>query len=151
MRPDNLWEWTLEAYARPGVPEQCLRLQDEFGQHTSLLLWAVWAETSDKRLLADAAEVAHAWEAMPLGPLRDLRRALKAPFPPVEDQAREGLREDIKGAELRAERVLMESLATLAGDARGGAHALDALKAASAAWGRPAPDEALAALAAALG
>ena len=38
----SLWGWTLEAYARPGVPEACLELQDEYGQNTSYLLWAVW-------------------------------------------------------------------------------------------------------------
>src|SRR5262249_34016824 len=40
----SLWEWTLEAYARPGVPEATLSLQDRHGQNTSYLLWAVWAE-----------------------------------------------------------------------------------------------------------
>jgi uncharacterized protein (TIGR02444 family) len=147
----SLWDWTLKAYAQPGVPEACLRLQDVLGQNTDLLLWAVWAETADQDLLARAAELARAWEATALVPLREVRRALKAPFPRVEDGAREGLREDVKAAELRAERVLMEALETMSRHSRGGAHALDALKAASAAWGRPAPDEELAALAAALG
>ena len=147
----SIWDWTLGAYGRPGVPEACLRLQDSFGQNTDLLLWAVWAETSDPALLASAAEATRRWEALALAPLREVRRALKAPAPPVEDAAREGLREDVKAAELRAERVLLETLAALAGAARGGAHALDALRAASAAWGRPAPGEELAALAAALG
>ena len=145
-----IWEWALNAYGQPGVPEACLRLQDEFGQNTSLLLWAVWAEVGDAELLARAAEVTRAWEATALVPLRTVRRALKAQVPPVADAAREGLREDVKSAELRAERVLMETLASLSGDHRGGAHALAALQAASAAWGPAAPDDALAALAAAL-
>jgi len=147
----SLWDWTLRAYGRPGVPDACLRLQDAFGQNTSLLLWAVWVETADKALLVRAAELARAWEATALVPLREVRRALKAPFPPIDDGAREGLRDDVKGAELRCERVLMETLEAMAGDARGGAHELDALKAASQAWGRAAPDDELAALAAALG
>ena len=67
----------------------------------------------------------------------------------MDDRAREGLREDVKAAELRAERALMESLEPLGKN--GGAHALAALEAASAAWGKPAPANALAALAAALG
>ncbi|THD77420.1 MAG: TIGR02444 family protein [Phenylobacterium sp.] len=145
-----IWEWALSAYGQPGVPEACLRLQDEFGQNSSLLLWAVWAEVGDPALLARAAEAARAWEATALGPLRKVRRALKPAAPPVADAAREGLREDVKNAELRAERVLMETLASLSGDHRGGAHALAALQGASAAWGPRAPDEALAALAAAL-
>lgn len=146
----SLWDWTLRAYARPGVPEACLRLQDEFQQNTSLLLWAVWAEAKDQDLLARAAEVARAWEALALVPLRDVRRALKTPFPPIEDEAREGLREDVKAAELRAERVLMETLEAMTPRAAG-AHALQALEAAADAWGRSAPSAELAALAAALG
>jgi uncharacterized protein (TIGR02444 family) len=144
-----IWEWALAAYGRPGVAEACLTLQDEYGQNSSFLLWAVWAEAKDPELLARAAGVARDWDETALQPLRRVRRAMKTPRPPIDDDAREGLREDIKAAELRAERVLMETLASLA--ERGGAPALEALKAASAAWGPTAPDEALAALAAALG
>jgi uncharacterized protein (TIGR02444 family) len=144
-----LWDWTLRAYGQAGVPEACLALQDAYGQNTSLLLWAVWAEAADPALLARAADVARRWEALALTPVRDVRRALKPAFDGVEDAEREALREDVKAVELRAERVLMEALEALTGE-HGGAHALAALEAASAAWGRPAPDNALAALAAAL-
>lgn len=146
----SLWDWTLQAYGRPGVPEATLNLQDAHGQNTSFLLWAVWAEGPDAATLSTAAELAKAWDATVLKPIREVRRALKPPFPPVDDGAREGLRDEVKAAELRAERVLMETLETLAGNAGGGRPALAALKAASAAWGGPAPDEALAVLARAL-
>lgn len=146
----TLWSWTLEAYAREGAPQACLRLQDVHGQNTSLLLWAVWAETDDAGLLDRAADLARRWEALALAPLRDVRRALKPAFTGVDDDARGGLREDVKAAELRAERVLMETLEGLA-KGKGGARALTALEAASRAWGKPAPPDALAALAAALG
>ena len=53
-----LWDWTLEAYSQAGVPEACLTLQDTYGQNTSFLLWAVWAETADRDVLARAAEAA---------------------------------------------------------------------------------------------
>ena len=147
----SIWDWTLRAYGRPGVPETTLRLQDAFGQNTDLLLWAVWAETVDPGLLAQAVNVTRKWETMAVIPLRDVRRALKTALAPVDENARERLREDVKAAELHAERVLMETLAGLTGDQKGGAHALDALKAASAAWNPAAPDTELAALAAALG
>jgi uncharacterized protein (TIGR02444 family) len=146
-----IWDWTLAAYARPGAPEACLRLQDRFGQNTDLLLWAVWAEVKDAGLLARAVAVTRRWDETALTPLRAVRRGLKAALPPVDDAAREGLRGEVKAAELRAERVLLETLAEITGPARGGAHALDALKAASAAWSPAAPDAELAALAAALG
>jgi uncharacterized protein (TIGR02444 family) len=146
----SLWDWTLEAYGRGGVPQATLTLQDAHGQNTSFLLWAVWAEAGDPALLARAAETAKAWDAKVLSPIRDIRRTLKPAFPPVDDGAREGLREDVKAAELRAERVLMETLASFAGASSGGTHALAALQAAAKAWGKPAPDDLLAQLAQAL-
>lgn len=145
-----IWEWALEAYARPGVPEACLKLQDEHGQNTSLLLWAVHAETKDPVLLGRAAEAARAWDEAALVPLRGVRRALKATLPPVDDGARRSFREEVKAVELAAERLLLETLEGLV-HGQAGAHALEALKAASTAWGKPAPDDVLAELAAALG
>jgi uncharacterized protein (TIGR02444 family) len=146
----SIWDWALEAYARPGVPEACLKLQDVHGQNTSLLLWAIWAEADDAELLSRAAALTRTWDETAMVPLRAVRRALKAELPPMPDGAREGLREDVKAAELRAERVLLETLADLSGPRRGGASALAALRAATRAWGAAAPDEALAALAEAL-
>lgn len=145
-----IWEWALDAYARPGVPQAALALQDEHGQNTSFLLWAVHAEAKDPDLLARAAEAAKAWDRTALVPLRAVRRALKPPLPPFSDHARESLREEVKGLELAAERLLMETLDQMA-HSGGGAHALEALEAASRAWGTPAPANALAELAAALG
>ncbi|WP_332765535.1 TIGR02444 family protein [Phenylobacterium sp.] len=146
----SLWDWTLEVYSLAGVPEATLDLQDRHGQNTSFLLWAIWAEGPSAEALADGAAAAKAWDATVLKPIRQVRRALKPAFPPVDDGAREALREDVKAAELRAERVLMETLETLAPASSGGHPALESLRAASAAWGSPAPDEALARLARAL-
>ncbi len=149
-----LWDWTLQAYAQPGVPQACLSLQDDDGQNTPLLLWAVWAETTDPGLLDAAAALARRWEALAIGPIRAVRRGLKPAFDGVDDSAREGLREDVKAVELRAERVLMEAFEAMT-ETPGGAPALAALAAASQAWARAggarAPDAALASLAAALG
>jgi len=145
-----LWDWTLEAYARQGVPQACLSLQDDHGQNTPFLLWAVWAETADLDLLARGAEVARRWDGLAVTPIRAVRRALKLPVEGVADRERKGLREDVKALELHAERVLLGALEAL-GRGPGGTSALKALEAASRAWGPPAPDNALAALAAALG
>ena len=146
----SLWDWTLEAYARPGVPEACLALQDEHDLNTSFLLWAVWAEGPDAAVLAQAASAGKTWDARVLKPIREGRRTLTAGFPAIDDGGREGLREDVKSVELRAERVLMETLEALTEDRRGGTPALTALQAASRAWGVRAPDDALARLAGAL-
>src|ERR1700753_387731 len=102
----GLWDWTLEAYARPGVLEACLSLQDDHAQNTPLLLWAIWAEAADPDLLARAADVARRWDSVAVSPIRAVRRALKPPVDGVAEREREGLREDVKAVELRAERVL---------------------------------------------
>ena len=146
----SLWDWTLEAYAQAGAPEACLALQDDYGQNTSFLLWAVWAEGADPATLEAAAAAGRRWDDEVLKPIRAVRRTLKAPFPEVDEGAREALREDVKSAELRAERVLMETFEALTGRRRGGRPALEALQAASRVWGKPAPDDALARLARAL-
>ena len=146
-----LWDWAVGAYARPGVSQACLRLQDEFGQNVSFLLWAAWARPQDPQLLARGAAVARAWEEAVLQPLRASRRALKPARPPVADAARERLREEVKAAELHAERILTETLETVGAAPRGAGSAADALAAASRAWGgAPPPLQALAALAEAL-
>lgn len=145
----SLWDWVLAAYGRPGVPETCLTLQDAYGQNTSFLLWALRTRAADPALLAPAAEVTRLWDERALSPLREVRRALKPACPPVGDGARETLREEVKAAELHAERVLVETLEQLC-DAVGGGSGLAALKAAAQAWGEPAPDPVLASLAAML-
>ncbi len=146
----SLWDWTLDAYSRPGVAEACLVLQDEHGLNTAYLLWAVWAEGAPDPVLDQAAGLAKAWDNEVLKPVRAVRKRLKPAFPGIDDAEREGLRDDIKAAELRAERVLMENLAHLAKNASGGMPAQHALIAAARAWGMAPPEQALAVLAGAL-
>ena len=143
-----LWDWAVSAYGRPGVADACLTLQDAHGQNTCLLLWAAWAGATP-HTAQPAAEFAKAWDEAAVTPLREVRRALKADFPPLAEDERERLRNAVKAAELQSERLLLEGLERLSPQSSGAAP-LDALTAASAAWGRPAPQPALAALAAAL-
>lgn len=91
----GLWDWTLAAYARPGVPEATLALQDEHGFSTALLLWAVWADP-EPEALANGVQVTVGWDETVLWPLRTVRRTLKAPRRPFDDLAREGLREEVR-------------------------------------------------------
>ena len=144
-----IWDWVLEAYGRAGVPAATLTLQDIHGQNTSYLLWAIHARSTDKDLLVRAAAAARAWDQTALVPLRDVRRALKPPLAPFPDDQREAFREAVKALELASEKLLMETLDGLSHE-RGDAAVLDVLHAASQAWGHPAPDDALAVLAAVL-
>jgi uncharacterized protein (TIGR02444 family) len=136
----SLWDWAVETYGRPGVGEACLALQDSYGQNVSFLLWALWAGP-DEAALARGVQAAREWDQAVLAPLRSVRRALKTD---------EALREDIKAAELKAERRLLEALEPLAKAAPD--DALQALTAASTAWGSgaAAPRQALQRLATAV-
>ncbi len=144
---DGFWDWALTAYDRPGVAEACLSLQDDFGQQTAYLLWAVWASPDD-RALANGAELARHWEAAILGPVRQARRALKVPLAPVDDAGRLSVRESVKAVELDLERLLMTSLAGLSTPTPG--PALASLLRAGETWGDPPTIEALQRLATAL-
>jgi uncharacterized protein (TIGR02444 family) len=146
----GLWEWAEAAYARPGAAQACLKLQDEHGQNVCLLLWAVWAGGLDAAQLAAGVRLARRWETDVVAPLRRVRRALKDEAAGIAREARLRLRAEIQAAELEAERALLEGLQALGSRAVGGAEALVALNAASAAWGEPAPQPTLADLAAAL-
>jgi uncharacterized protein (TIGR02444 family) len=143
------WDFILALYGRDGVQEACLSLQDDHGQCVPLLLWRAWALAEDRQVngpvLAAAIETAQAWHGEVLVPVRSVRRRLKSDFPNVDDAARLALRQDIATREMAAERLLVETLETLAGAAPiGPAVPLEALRATAHAWGGgPAPDDLL--------
>ena len=70
-------------------------------------------------------------------PLRGVRRALKPARPPVDEAAKEALRDAVKAVELQGERVLMESLEALSGPSGAPIPVLDGLVAAAEASGDP--------------
>lgn len=147
----RLWDWALEAYARPGVEALCLELQDQDGQCVSFLLWAAWAaiegRTPDADRLATAAGVARDWEAFVGSPLRAARRGLKRPFAGVAEVEREALRLRLGVEELAAEGLLLEALEALSPPEGGKADLAEALAAAGAAWSPPPPMATIEALA----
>ena len=130
---EDLWEFALAVYARPGVEGACLRLQ-EAGADVCLVLTALWL---DRRACALDAEgltrlqrASQHWQDTVVRPLRQLRQAWKAPS--GADERLAALREQLKGLELAAEREQLARLARLAGhwpcrdaqDSRGWLHAL---------------------------
>ncbi len=123
----EFWDWAVAAYARPGVADACLELQDVHRQNVPLLLWALWRGGD----VTAAVTLARAWEIEVIAPLRGVRRRLKG------RSGAEALRDQVKAVELEAERTLMAALEGVAGPAGDG----DALEAAAKAWGEtPAPE-----------
>ena len=100
-----LWDFAVEVYARPGVRELCLRLQDEHGLDVDVLLAAAWAAHQGLRLDAAAAraldEAARPVREHFTLPIRELRRA--AAHDPE-------LKQLLLSAELRAERLALHAL-----------------------------------------
>ena len=153
----DAWRWAFAAWSRPGVEALCLELQNHHGQCPPLLLWRLWALETRRPVSAAALEAAarttRQWHVQVVEPLRAARRALAAAIDGVEDAGRLVLRDRIRGAELAAERLLIETLDAMA-DAPAvagapGPHPTEALIAVAAAWGESVPADRLAALAAA--
>ena len=98
----SLWSWAVQAYARPGVAQACLQLQDAHRQSVPYLLWAAWAAQSGRLVtphaLKAAAALAVQWEGAAVAPLRSARRGLKAPLAGAAESEREALRETVKAA-----------------------------------------------------
>lgn len=128
--PCPFWDWSVAFYARPGVAEACLMLQDRGGHDVVLVLFALWlAERGarvDDGLAARALKVGEGWRDRVVAPLRTLRRQLKEGLaePPHElaPEARQpshvsALRARIKALELASERLQVLALADLVGDA----------------------------------
>ena len=148
----SYWDWAVAVHGREGVDQALMQLQDAHGQCMAYLLWAAWAAGEGRPLepviLAQAAALARHWEAGATGPLRAARRGLKAQAPPIDDEARQALREQVRTAEFAAERLLMETLEALAPEPEGRAGNLAAaMIEAALAWGRSAPEPELRGLA----
>lgn len=106
------WRFSLMIYARPGVADALLRLQDRDGHNVNLILFGLWLGVCEGARL-DAAALSRAKAATAgldhdiVAPLRDLRRALKGdPDPDVRD-----LRRRLLGLEIAAERRAQARLA----------------------------------------
>jgi uncharacterized protein (TIGR02444 family) len=148
----TLWEWSIRAWAAPGVEAACLDLQDAQNQNIPLLLWAAWSATTGRVPAADeieaACDTARAWQETAIAPLRAVRRALKTRIPDLEDEDRTAVRAQVKAVELDAERRLLAALEALAASPAGPPERpLPVLVAVARAWSPITPRTALTRLA----
>lgn len=151
----SLWDWACAHYAKPGVSEACLALQDNHEQNAPLLLWAAWTAAErrkpDAEMIEAACDTARAWDGVVVEPLRKVRRLLKAPIPDIEEGPRLEIRDQIKALELSAERHLLEALQAIAPEPDNAPRPIiDALAATARTWSSVTPRPALIRLADAL-
>jgi uncharacterized protein (TIGR02444 family) len=116
----DLWAFALKVYASSGVAAACLDLQDDYGADVPVLLTALWMARRGLRLdpagMAVIESAVGPWRDGMVTPLRALRRQLKAGPPPAPSPETEALREEIKRAELHAEKIELATLAALVAD-----------------------------------
>jgi len=130
---EAFWRFSLALYARPGVAEALIALQDRAARDVNLILFGLWLGASRGRRLA-AGELAGAEAAIApvttaaVAPLRQLRRQLKG----AADPDLEALRRRIAGLEPAAERRVQHRLAAQFAGLSGAAPEGDRLAAADA-------------------
>lgn len=151
----DFWDWAVKAYARDGVADACLALQDDHGQCVPLLLWAAWRARVGQGIgeseASKAAGIARLWSEDVVAPLRQVRRRLKTPLESGDEAIRLPLREKIKALELDAERALMARLEALVPEKSYAKQAIgESLLRVARAWSSEVPKDGLAGLAEAL-
>jgi uncharacterized protein (TIGR02444 family) len=118
-KADAFWRFSLMLYARPGVAEALIALQDRAGHNVNLVLFGLWLAVCEGAML-DAAGLARAEAAMAgldrevVQPLRRLRRALKG----AADGDIRDLRRRVLALEIAAERRVQTRLAACAAGRR---------------------------------
>ncbi len=123
-RAAAFWRWSLASY--PKVEQTLLVLQDRYGADVNLVLFCAWIGRLTPEALEAAEAVARPWREDVVEPLRRLRRQLK------QRPEAAGLREQVKAAELEAERLaqglLVEAIPAACGTADALALYLDILR-----------------------
>ncbi|VVN49388.1 hypothetical protein PS862_01873 [Pseudomonas fluorescens] len=104
----DLWSFSLDTYARPGVEAACLKLQST-GVNVCLLLCGLWLAqrgvACNAQRLQLLRNVAEPWDSDVVQPLRTLRTQWKSAA--AKDMELNTLREQVKALELEAERHLL--------------------------------------------
>jgi uncharacterized protein (TIGR02444 family) len=112
--PSDLWSFTLDFYARPGVEQACLNLQAD-GANVCMVLCGVWLQVQGvactSQRLDEVGLLAGPWHDDVVRPLRELRTQWKTAA--QHDVALGTLRNQLKALELDAERQLLARLQTL--------------------------------------
>jgi uncharacterized protein (TIGR02444 family) len=104
------WAFAVALYARPGVAEACLGLQNEAGVDVMLLLVATFAAVKHRLVLTPDEiraldEASRLWREQIVCRLRTIRIELKSGPQPAPNSATEQFRSQVKALELAAEKL----------------------------------------------
>jgi len=119
--PTSFWDWSVATYARPGIKDALLALQNTHGFDINMVLWRLWLDQSHRAPTPEMDRAAHElsqrWRATVVGPLRAARDDIKHPPSGVDMAQALELRERILHVELEAERLQQDALERLASNA----------------------------------
>jgi uncharacterized protein (TIGR02444 family) len=110
------WAFALDLYARPGVADACLKLQNEAGVDVMMFLMVGYAAVRHRILLTppeirELDETCRPWREKIVHPLRAIRTGLKTGPSPAPSSETEQFRSKVKSIELAAERLQNQLLA----------------------------------------
>ena len=110
------WAFALALYARHGVAEACLALQNEAGVDVMLLLMVTFAAVKHRILLTPDEirtldEACRPWREQVVRKLRSIRTELKTGPHPAPTETTEQFRSKVKTLELEAEKLENQLLA----------------------------------------
>lgn len=114
------WIFSLKVYAKPGVSQICLAVQDEYGGDVNLLLFCCWqgcmGHSLNKRFLRTAMGAIADWQLHVVQPLRLARRTINKEYPAMPVKRKTSLRKSIASAEIDAEYLEQRLLAGCAAE-----------------------------------
>ena len=116
--PDNpFWTFSIQLYAKPGVAPACLALQERHGLDVNIVLYCAWlgAQRGVRVNIDDVTRIIESvrpWSEDVVVRLRVIRTAMKGDARGAPQAFSDGLRNDIKRAELDAERIEQHILFT---------------------------------------
>jgi uncharacterized protein (TIGR02444 family) len=107
---DPFWNYSLGVYAKSGVADACIELQDEFGLDVNILLACLWfSATGSGRLESDLIREclvqSRDWQDNVVKSLRTVRRYSKREPTELSDDLRATFRPRLQAVELDAEHV----------------------------------------------
>lgn len=118
----ELKTFAVTVYSETGVAQACLTLQDQEHVDVPLLLFCGWYGTCYGQIpcaqLTQAREISKQLGNRLIKPLRQVRRWMKTHSVDIRSELRwNTLREDIKRAELEAEMLMLDTLASMVASA----------------------------------
>ena len=110
------WAFALDIYARPGIAEACLQLQNRAGVDVMMFLMVGYAAVRHRILLTPSEireldQACRPWREQIVQPIRAIRIGLKVGPAPAPSSEAEQFRSEVKSVELAAERLQNQLLA----------------------------------------